>query len=460
MDQQIFSSNENVRTILGLSLRFRLIDASRFFLCLFLIFFPFQIRTLLYSTPLFLSGNFNIYTSFFLYLADIFLLLAFALWGLSFMQREKPIEVRFGEEKFTLLLVLLICATLAQTIFATDKWLQLFQTFRFIELFLLYLLLVNNIIKTKTVIMIFILGMAFQALTAIFQYILQGSVGLHFFGEPMVTAQTLGAGKIDLDSQKIVRAFGTFPHANVLGGALFIAIMLIFANFRRHLLIYWPFVILLGVAILLTFSRSALFALVIASLTYISFDNRKISFRSILFGLSLIVLFVVIFRLDDVIFKRLFFDNGNIMTTALQERNLYLGGSIDMLLHAPFGVGFGGFTLNMQQFLASKLMPWQYQPVHNIFLLSANELGLIGGTLFLLLFGYLFYRLIKQCRGLLHGFQRHNFASMLAILAGITLIGFFDHYFFSLYPGQVLLFIYFALASSFLSSSRLPARNS
>lgn len=455
----IFSINHFLKS-------FRFIDASRFFLCLFLIFFPFQIRTLLYSSPLFLSGNFNIYTSFFLHLADIFLLLAFVCWTLSFWQHKSTtVPIQFGEEKFTFLLVLFLAAMLVSVGFADDKLLHMLQTFRFMELFLLYLLICNNVIKIKTVIMVFILGMAFQSLTGIFQYLLQGSLGLHVFGEPAVTAQTLGAGKIDLDTQKIVRAFGTFPHANVLGGALFIAIMMVFANFRRHPWIYWPFVLLLGVALLFTFSRSAFFASVIACLVYISLDsgNRKTSFRSILLSLSLIIFFVVIFRLDDVIFRRLLFEtengNGNLMA-ALQERSWYLGGSIDMFFHAPFGVGLGGFTQQMQQFLAIKLMPWQYQPVHNIFFLSANELGVLGGGVFLSLFGYLFYRLVKQCRLFTDRFKRHYSASMLALLSGITLIGFFDHYFFSLYPGQVILFLYFALTSSFLSSSRLPARNS
>ncbi len=431
---------------------FQFLDASRFFLCLFFIFFPFQIRTLIYGGQVFLSGNFNIYTSFFLYASDIFLLSAFTFWILDFWKNERKTFIHFGEQKFTFLLVAFLFAMLGSVAFAADKWLHLLQVFRFMEFFVLYLLIVNNVIKTKTIVIILILGMAFQSLTAIFQYLLQSSLGLQFFGEPIVTAQTLGVGKIDLNAQKIVRAFGTFPHANVLGGALFMALVLNFAHFRRHAWIYWPFVILIGSAFLLTFSRSAFAALALVFLVYISFDNHKISLRSVLFVITLALFFIVVFHLEDIIFRLLFFENINGgLIPALQERGLYLMSSKDMLLHYPFGVGLGGFTQNMQQFIATKLMPWQYQPVHNIFLLSANELGVVGGGIFLFLFGYLFYCFTVKRRQLESGIQRHYCAAMLSLLAGITLIGFFDHYFFSLYPGQVLLFVYFALASDFLT---------
>lgn len=450
------------------------LNTSRLFFGLFLIFFPFQIRGLVYTGQLFLSGNFNIYSSFFVYLADIFLLLAVLFWGISIWQNKKKAVFTFGDAKLTLLLMLFLLFALIPIINVENKFLHLLLVLRFLELFLLYLMIVNQVLSAKIIIYILVAGMAFQALLAVFQYLLQGAAGLNILGEAGITTQTPGAAKIDLESQKVLRAWGTFPHSNVLGGALFFTLILGFAGFVKHRWFYWPVAALLVFGLIFTFSRSAFLALVTAFLIYFAFRNHKISFKKILLALTLLLLFIVIFKLERPIFERFLFKD----IFSMQERGWYFSASKEMFLSMPFGAGLGGFTEKAQQFLDIKLLPWQYQPVHNIFLLSFNEIGIIGGTLFLTIFIYLFYHFVKKSKEsevmvvppggtlcLISASLRsteQNFIHhiMLALLVGIIVLGLFDHYLFSIYSGQVLLFIYFGLAGSLLKINRLPARNS
>ena len=49
-----------------------------------------------------------------------------------------------------------------------------------------------------------------------------------------------------------------------------------------------------------------------------------------------------------------------------------------MLYANPLGIGLSNFTLAMPDYTFIKLAPWEYQPVHNIYMLLANETGLIG----------------------------------------------------------------------------------
>ena len=436
--------------------KFSFLSASRFFLAVFLIFFPFQIRTLIYSAPVFSSGGFDEYTSFFISLSDIFLLLAFLSWGFSYLRKERDWNFNFGEQTLTLFLLGFLAFMTVDVVFAQDKFLHLLTMFRFIELFLFYLMLVNDVLTPRQVIIFFLLGMSFQAITAVFQYMVQGSLGLTILGEPSASIQTLGVAKIDIGSQKILRSFGTFPQANVLGGALFMAFLLSVMQVRKKLFFFLPFILLIGAGLVFSFSRSAFFALIVSFLVYISVNNNRVAIRYVLLLLTFLLFFIVIFHLEGIFFQRFLFDD----LASTQERTLYLQISRDMLLSKPLGVGFGGFTFLMQGFTTTKLTPWLFQPVHNVFLLIANELGIVAGILFFGMFGYLFWDLLRFYRSAKTSHERHQGALWVAMLLGLVTIFLFDHYFFSLFPGQVLLFLYLGLVSNFASKARLPRRNS
>ena len=179
------------------------------------------------------------------------------------------------------------------------------------------------------------------------------------------------------------------------------------------------------IALVLTFSRSALLALFIGLFLYYAVSNVKITWKNVMVGLVFVMFFFVVFDLYSVLVERLIVGD----QSALTERTLYYSASKQMFFDNLFGVGLGNFTSIMQQYLSVKLQPWLIQPVHNIFLLMFNEIGLLGGLGFIGLFGFFFSRLIERK-------SRFSYI-MMSIWAVIVVIGLFDHYFVSLYQGNV-----------------------
>jgi O-antigen ligase len=101
------------------------------------------------------------------------------------------------------------------------------------------------------------------------------------------------------------------------------------------------------------------------------------------------------------------------------------------------GVGPGAYVFALERI--SKGQPsWSYQPMHNVFLLILAELGTVGFGAF----GYFLFeigRVVFAYRKTTGGIFAVSFFMALLIL------GSFDHYLFSLWPGLALLVLVLAL---------------
>ncbi|MBU4337993.1 O-antigen ligase family protein [Patescibacteria group bacterium] len=85
----------------------------------------------------------------------------------------------------------------------------------------------------------------------------------------------------------------------------------------------------------------------------------------------------------------------NTYQQSIDYRILYNDIAINIIKKYPLtGIGGKNFTLQMQEFTATPLEWWQFQPAHNIYLLVACELGIIGLALLLL---FIFLVLKRQC---------------------------------------------------------------
>jgi len=430
---------------------------SRFLLAVFLVVFPFQVRSLIYNEPIYLTGNFNHYASFFVYFADLLLIGSFLAWGLSFIYGEREEEeIDMGYLPLTGLLAIFLVLIMGSIYFAEAKVLGLFMSFRFIELFLLYVLIVNGVLSRFEVIRYFLIGIAGQSVLAVWQYMKQSSLGLHFLGEPHIGSEVPGVAKVDFNGDKIVRSYGTFLHPNILAGVILIA--LFWANYYLKKYLWWlvTIMVILLMALLLTFSRTAFLALGGALLVYYSMMNKRLPVKMVLLWVSIAVFIVVAFNLEGIVVERFLMGNDPEATSSRLE---YVDIGKDMFIEHPMGVGPGGFTLMMQEYTYQKLKPWEMQPVHNVYMLIYNENGFLAGTLFIFIIGFIFLMLAKVIRPL-RGDEKQFALIMAGILSAMMIVFLFDHYFFTIYQGQVMLFVYFALVSSLLNSSLLPRKKS
>lgn len=237
---------------------------------------------------------------------------------------------------------------------------------------------------------------------------------------------------IEDDPANPMRAISTSVDPNVLGGLMILVTALtvpqLFAEkplLPRKLTAVMT--LTMSVCMILTFSRGALLGLVTALAVIATVRYRPI--------IALIILGVVVFLLMPFTQEYIghFIDAFTLSDRATQMRLGEYKDALILISRYPFfGVGFGG-SPDIDTYLG----------VSNVYLLMAEEMGLIGVSVFLITLGLFFYYTFQ---GWLTGISRDTF--LAPILLGITgavlgalIGGLTDHYFFNLkFPHSAVLF--------------------
>jgi len=368
---------------------------------LFAIFIlPLQIFTIVSQPDIYLAGQANQFNNAAIYLSDILVILSAVL----FLPFQKKINTG---NRMHLGLLCILGALIAFHSSVAIEWV----VFKIATLFLLYILIKNGIAKKSRISGVFMISMALQAAASIGQFVSQDSLGLSLLGEPNLASS--GIAKIDMGEDKIIRSYGTMPHPNILAGFMVVAIILNM-KFKKRL----PLIALCIVGLTLTFSRSGIGALILVGFIYAIFNIKKISsskrMMTILIGICVIPVVVALPYLKTHFLS----------TTEIEARLSQLQPAVEMILDNPMGVGFANFTNYVQDYSDDKLSPWEYQPVHNVYLLATSELGIIGISIILfILFNVL-----------LSGKSKRIKYSILAL----AVIGLVDHYMYTTTQGQIL----------------------
>jgi O-antigen ligase len=334
---------------------------------------------------------------------------------------------------------------------------SLYNSLRILEVLVFFLILVNTI-KSKQFLekifsVIFISGII-QSIIAFFQFIFQKSLGLKYLGETVLSPQILGIAKIEDNGEKFIRAYGTFPHPNLLGIFLFLSLfcgIYLFLHNKKFktpaLKFFLPlcfFIILIG--ILLTFSRSIWLITFLLGLTIIlrySKNLFKPDFRIknsviyifIIFSFTVIILLVF----SKVISIRICYQN--CQDQSLIFREIYLNFSQKIIQNNFLtGIGIGQFTSFFKEINPYNLPEWNLQPVHNFYLLITSELGIIGLLL-------LIFFIISKI-----SFSFFKKSLLEFLFVAFLFVAFFDHYFWTLPQGQFIFWLTLALLTS---SSRI-----
>ncbi len=229
-----------------------------------------------------------------------------------------------------------------------------------------------------------------------------------------------------------LRAISTSTDPNVLGGTLILIATLTASQLfsRRPLLPRIWIAALLAMDVLclyLTYSRGSMFGLVVGLGVLALIKNRRLLLLMVGAGLLLLLL------PQTQAYVQRFAEGVQWQDLASQMR---LGEYKDALTligrHPWIGVGFAG-TPEISLYLG----------VSSAYLLMAEEMGLIGLALFLLVMGLLFGHVARASRQTV---QRKDgldtlLVGLAASLAGILAGGILDHYFFNLdFPHSLTLF--------------------
>ena len=330
-------------------------------------------------------------------------------------------------------LVLLLGFLIIQNILLSNFNSLLFS-FRLFSLILLFLSLLkiakeeklDKALKKKlvnSVIVILLSNVLIQGLIGVAQFKRGSSLGIYFLGESNIVSGMMGSSFVELSGQVFLRAYGTFPHPNVLGGFLLLAIFFGIDIYKRKKILGSLLIAISFLSIMFTFSRISILLAVVVILFFLSkeilFKNK--SLLNISFSPLLMERFQNLFSSGD---------------RSWSERLELVKASFRVIKENwLIGIGGGNFVKGMEGMIprtSNGLL--LTQPVHNIFLLYISEFGILG----FILIGYvLFY-------GIVENFKKVSLYGLL-ILFVIILIGFFDHYLVSLPQGMVIFFSFLYL---------------
>ncbi len=268
-----------------------------------------------------------------------------------------------------------------------------------------------------------------QALWALWQLATQQTFANKWLGVAVHSLTQGGTSVVLTATGRWLRSYGGQVHPNVLGGLLAVTLLatawLITHDWKRgthtHLWLRLAYLVQLG-GLFTTFSRGAWLAFFVTlGLWWWRVVETRRSLRPVL--LASLGVFVVLSALwwQPVVGRLL--GGSRLEQQSVDERVGGLRDSRELLDQGWWrGLGIGSYTA----VLITKhpnLQAWQYQPVHNVPLLSLLELGIVG---FLLLLGLAWVRLAP------FALRTH------LLLVPILITGLFDHYWWTM-PSMMLL---------------------
>ncbi len=305
-----------------------------------------------------------------------------------------------------------------------------------------------------------------QSGLAITQFVTQTVWGHALLGMASQDPATVGAQVIDTGVTRILRAYGSLPHPNMLAGWITIGMITSLALLQRwqhwhwqhshpsmtssstpHQRTWYRLVLftlpVLSIGLWTTLSRQAWLAIgVVIILIIATAFIRERSFPRhtttiLLIAVAPLVVFSLLF--PDV-FSTRFSANTRLEHASIAERKTYTEQSIQLLrTNGLRGVGIGNYTVaayDHDQRNGTLLPGHRYQPVHNVPLLVLTELGIFGLLATML---FIFH--------LMSGTSWRNPAQYCwsLCLIALAVISVFDHYLWTLHFGILLFWLIAAL---------------
>ena len=243
-----------------------------------------------------------------------------------------------------------------------------------------------------------------------------------------------GASIVQLpNGVSFLRAYGTLPHPNILGGFALAFLLGPIALFLRKEKPNWLSLLLsiAGISLLaLTFSRSAWLALMVFALVLIwkrrHFDRRRLV---ILLIAGILSFTFTLLPLRDLVQARTANPTSHSEEFSIIARAWLSQEALQIIRERPLtGFGIGSFIIELAKRAGEGYI---IEPVHSILLLAGAELGIPGLLLLVSLFVSFGYRMVKL--------QKPEAILAGAAITGMGVIGLFDHYFWTLAPGRLIL---------------------
>lgn len=353
--------------------------------------------------------------SFYLYGYEIFITLLILTWFFK------------GGRKYFKGFLLSIAPLVLLTYLSPNTWLSFLHILRGINLIGFLLWGMKTINKEQSELMLKGLSLSSLGilLIAIAQFTIQSSVGLQLFHEAIISPEGVGIAKFEALGEVFIRPYSILPHPNVLGwlGVTMLSLVVSLQSSKHSLRVFfsgqlgylfldhmhWTYPVVQYLLVLLSaliisakknkynvqinqgliiiistgmilFSASRLaWGLFIAlSLMYVLIHNTMFHVEHFSIKRYIGLILVVPFVFFGTIWRFLQL----IQETSLGLRELYLQRSIRVVGESWIsGTGVGNYIFGLSEIYIDKIPEWQYEPVHNAFILVFAEVGIIGALL-------------------------------------------------------------------------------
>ncbi|MFA6537174.1 MAG: O-antigen ligase family protein [Patescibacteria group bacterium] len=342
--------------------------------------------------------------------------------------------------KSLLLLFLILGCFTFNCLLAPNYQFVFFRLSWLIEAVCFLLVLKLNKPKIETISWLFVFSGLAQSCLAIWQFLTNQIIANKWLGIAKQNTDILGTPVILENGQRIIRAFGSFSHPNILGGFLVITILLTFYLWlsKKEKIALSLALICQTVGLYLTFSRGAFLALLFGlGILLLANTQHKKSIKIIPISFILATFFILSLSTNNLFLKR--FDNvNNLNRKSNATRVEQIKNSWEIIKDSTWrGVGLGNYQMALTKKIPNQDV-YFYQPAHNVFILIIAELGVLGLSFMILLFAKLFFTL--------RDFAKFDFTQQYFLIVFLTILflGIFDHYLWTTYSGLLIFALFFA----------------
>jgi 8-oxo-dGTP pyrophosphatase MutT (NUDIX family) len=232
-----------------------------------------------------------------------------------------------------------------------------------------------------------------------------------------------GTSVVEAAGERFLRAYGTLPHPNILGGFIVIAILSSRPLWRRFSVYSLFTYLLLSAGLFFSFSRLAWLALAVGLLAqwlyarrdYVFIKNATVVIAAMLIMSALFVP-LVLARASA---------SGRLETISITTRISSFKDAWQLIKREPFtGVGAGNFTAAILNRVDPGRNGYALEPVHSAFIDVFAETGLFGFLLFI----WIIYLLVASARR----------CGKVGLAAALVTLALFDHWAWTTFAGIII----------------------
>lgn len=296
-----------------------------------------------------------------------------------------------------------------------------------------------------------VLSLAPVALFAVAQTLFQWVPAIKWLGVAVHDPLARGTSVIEIGSERFLRAYGPFPHPNVLGGWMVLGLFLSWRGWMSREGRPWLYLVaasLFAVALYVSFSRSAWIACVVGIGGVLWRAGKNGMTRRLLLAMAVCALLIggLVAMRPELVRTRIV-SQQRLETKSVNERKASVAQGLDVVRAYPFGTGFQAYRAGLEQACSKKSCLVPSEPPHLVPLLALAELGWLRFAAAVCAIGWLCWRgrVWKRSSGL--------FLLPLLVIAAL------DHYLWSLWAGQALVAMAFLVAGNHGVDKEASARH-